>query len=901
MDLKFLGWNKSFLELCIDELFSTYCSKSLLDLSDYILVSSSSRFNRNLKEELLRSCEAKKIKLSINKVITLGKLPHIIKALPSNIATKDEERFAWINAIYKSNEDLKSKYIGKNLSFSKILSISDDFNSLKDELGRNFHDFSSISIARDEEISEAEIERLDFFNSVYLEYLEELKRRGLICKDFWFKSAIKDSYFSSNKNIILFNCIDITPRLCEILKSSSGNVKHFLFCSESNKEGFSEQGVINSSFWLDHKLDIKTDSINKVFNQDTQTTSVLNQINTGKNSLSIIYRDNLSANLVSKKLREKGVKHTLALSEDLTNSLVGSLLFTIKEFYSVPNGEKFTNLIKNSLLFNYINDTEINQNGLVKRAQKYQQKFLQDNYSRFLIYLPKELKTYYVNFLELTNNFNDKMSLVNCIRSFKSFFDKIFSLKSTLEINEFKSELNLKAFEVLISALEDMEALSDIYGESELNFIDFLSLIISKLNIANYYSELSSEEINIVGCLEALLDKTENILLLDCNQGFLPEEASNSWLFSDSFRASFGLANNLSRFAREIYFCAALESSKDSVKYFILKNNSIQGEELFPSKIFYQSSDKILANTVKYLFNNDESFKEKKLETKDNIALFNIKEPKVEASLSELSVTSFKSYITCPYRFYLQHVKKLYPIELELNELKANQFGSIIHNILDIFAKSELKDSKSSSEIFEFLKITVVDYFNQQFGTNALPSLELQQQVIEFRLKNFSKWQSKRRKDGWRIDKSEFNIDSLDIKLEHDHGLTTLKGRLDRIDKNENDGTLALIDYKTSNTSKTPNNIHLKGGEWIDLQLPLYWYILRASGELAPIELAYVCLSAENKSNLYQKANWNEEDLEVAIDSAKLIAQSIYEGVFWPPKESKYEDSIAFMLKEAVY
>ena len=52
----------------------------------------------------------------------------------------------------------------------------------------------------------------------------------------------------------------------------------------------------------------------------------------------------------------------------------------------------------------------------------------------------------------------------------------------------------------------------------------------------------------------------------------------------------------------------------------------------------------------------------------------------------------------------------------------------------------------------------------------------------------------------------------------------SLIGRIDRIDRNERTGELAVLDYKSSDSAKTPEQIHRQGRtsekEWIDLQLP---------------------------------------------------------------------------------
>ena len=57
--------------------------------------------------------------------------------------------------------------------------------------------------------------------------------------------------------------------------------------------------------------------------------------------------------------------------------------------------------------------------------------------------------------------------------------------------------------------------------------------------------------------------------------------------------------------------------------------------------------------------------------------------------------------------------------------------------------------------------------------------------------------------------------------------LIWLGRKIDRIDRNARTGTWCILDYKTGDRVRDPESTHrTRGGEWLDLQLPLYRFLL---------------------------------------------------------------------------
>ncbi len=250
-------------------------------------------------------------------------------------------------------------------------------------------------------------------------------------------------------------------------------------------------------------------------------------------------------------------------------------------------------------------------------------------------------------------------------------------------------------------------------------------------------------------------------------------------------------------------------------------------------------------------------------------------------------MTAFRDYLRCPFRFFLKHVLRLRAVNDTADELDPAAFGSLIHEVLRRFGESELKDS-----IEAFLVEVLHQYVREQFGPRPPVALDLQVRRAMERLKNFARWQASRRASGWRIECVEFKREDCHFAVgggaaEGDaEQAILLRGRIDRIDIHEDTGVWALLDYKTGDSGRDPEQQHRRAGEWIDLQLPLYRYLVQPIvSARATIELGFVTLDKQESDDLLRPATWDEVELAEADQVARDVVQRILRGEFWPPAE----------------
>ena len=269
--------------------------------------------------------------------------------------------------------------------------------------------------------------------------------------------------------------------------------------------------------------------------------------------------------------------------------------------------------------------------------------------------------------------------------------------------------------------------------------------------------------------------------------------------------------------------------------------------------------------------------------------------------LDAMSVTVFKQYLECPYRFYLSRVLHLESVDDQAEELDAASFGSQVHTLLEQFGTSDLRNSTDADQIRQFLRQSLDAWLKEL--DERMPAVRIQAEQIWLRLDRFAQLQARRASEGWQILAVEKR---LQCEIEVDGEPFTLKGMIDRIDIRDQ-SEIAIWDYKTSNL--LPHNAHFKKNKgWINLQLPLYRYLARALPELAErdlnsAQLGYILLPKKIDKVSFATAAWDSNQLAQADEVMREVVRNVRAGRFWPPAETapEWTEALAGICQDHVF
>jgi ATP-dependent helicase/nuclease subunit B len=259
------------------------------------------------------------------------------------------------------------------------------------------------------------------------------------------------------------------------------------------------------------------------------------------------------------------------------------------------------------------------------------------------------------------------------------------------------------------------------------------------------------------------------------------------------------------------------------------------------------------------------------------------------------SASSIDDYLSCPLKFYFQHVIRLREKENLLNEPEGKDIGNFIHGFLDqmfrgFIDKNPLLDAQFEKKFFAAFETRFAEELQKRMGAEAF----MLREIMLYRLKKFLENERSRKV------KSVLSLEQGQPEgfIEFDARKFAFKYRIDRIDLLRDDSILVL-DYKTGFSAKSPaglvkleamelsrqgirDNIH-------SFQLPIYCYFARHMFKDKPLNAALYNLRNLELSYFIDdsKLDTLKRTMELCLKALDFIlAEIINPGVDFYPDNS---------------
>jgi RecB family exonuclease len=396
----------------------------------------------------------------------------------------------------------------------------------------------------------------------------------------------------------------------------------------------------------------------------------------------------------------------------------------------------------------------------------------------------------------------------------------------------------------------------------------------------------------IVGWLEVALDDAPALAVTSAVEGVLPGGAGRDPLLPDPLRQALGLPDTGRTAARDAWSLALAATCREALLV-VVPRQRVDGAAAVPSRLLFRRHESELVAAVRRLCaapapvatatELPTAVSRIPVPAPDSIAAVLPPRPLV------LRVTAFRDYIACPYRFWLRHRLRLGSSTDDQLELGPADFGTLVHHCLDRFATDPgLAAATDAGAIGTALTALLDSLVAARYGPAALPAVRIQAALARRRLLRFATKQAERAADGWRIVASEQDV--MGDHLVVDRAAVRLAARFDRVDHHPASGRWQILDYKTSATARTPEQIHFSRGEWVDLQLPLYKLLAPhaaipglAEADVNLVDVGFFNLPARTEETDVKIAGWTADDHAAALAKAHEVVRGIRAGRFWPP------------------
>jgi ATP-dependent helicase/nuclease subunit B len=427
------------------------------------------------------------------------------------------------------------------------------------------------------------------------------------------------------------------------------------------------------------------------------------------------------------------------------------------------------------------------------------------------------------------------------------------------------------------------------------------------LKAESVFSSSNPGDVELQGWLEAPWIEAKRLVLCGCVEGTLPSSVNGHPFLPDSKRKPLGLADNASRFARDAYLfkCQLLLRSATEFRVSFSRFDA-EGSPALPSSLFLRCGREALPERVLELFGDPPPGRAPA--QRGSAWRWSLPE-NLRRKVEKISPTDFAEYLACPFRYYLKRVQWLDAFTPDAREMDARRFGTLIHEALERFGRETPNEADPAK-----IELLVLGHLREiahgAFGPNPSPAITIQMEAAKARLRAFARIQTEQFAAGWRIVAVERKLDAgSDDALRI--GPLKLSGKIDRIEKNEVTGAWRVLDYKTHPKATKPSKKHFgpqlhgewlpsaefdhtvsgktKKRRWMDLQLPLYRYILSHwhGPEIGdhPASTAYFTLPADPAETAVEEfTELNNDTMESAMRCAAEIAALVNKGRFWPPQ-----------------
>lgn len=400
--------------------------------------------------------------------------------------------------------------------------------------------------------------------------------------------------------------------------------------------------------------------------------------------------------------------------------------------------------------------------------------------------------------------------------------------------------------------------------------------------------------LDLQGWLELLWEDAPHLVVAGMNDGLVPDAVVGDAFLPEGLRQRLGLKSNRARFTRDLYLLEALVARRrhaGRIDLLFAKVSGV-GEPMRPSRLLLRCPEPELPPRTAFLFRAAPA-------ARANLPWTRAWELDVrrEPAPASVPVTSLRTWLQCPFRFYLRHVLRMEPVDAAKCELDARDFGTLCHTALERMALDPaMRVATDETRLRDFLLGEFEREVRRRFGRSLSLPLVVQLESARQRLGKVAALQARERAAGWVIERVETPF-SLVI-----HGLE-VRGKIDRIDRHERSGAVRVLDYKTGDVAKSPHSAHLRkvwgaavdipawrrvmlGSEhtWTDLQLPLYHRAVAAQGIGGEITCGYINMpKAVGETSLALWPELTPELLASAQACTDEVAAAIRRSEFWPP------------------
>ncbi|MFO0867936.1 MAG: PD-(D/E)XK nuclease family protein [Pirellulales bacterium] len=913
----FLDIHRPALGEAVAYLRQRYGRAAAFDLSQVIVVVPGSRAGRRLLELLVDAAERERLALAPPAIVTLSALPERLYQPQRPFATPLTQQLAWARALRETPSVVLRSLLPRppeSPDDPAWLEWGEMLRREHSELAADALDFAHVQQELPVQAGAAEAARWRALADIQQRYLALLDSLELWDLQTARLIAVQRREFQTTLDLVLLGVVDLNRTQRAMLDQVADRVTALVPAAPDWADRFDLHGCLRAEVWNDPArapLTLSDEQLRHVDGPGEQAEEVVRCLaewggRYQADEITIGFPDETLVPQVERQLRQCGLPARWGPGRPLEGTRPFRLLTTLADWLEQDGYAAWAALLRHPDVAQWLS------------RQGHRDDWLLDLDRFYNEHLPQRLD------VELLQAAAAPRSLLEVQAAVNRWLDKLRGPARSLAewsaplyqaITEiYATELDLgtpddatvwRACEQIRETLTACEHIPEAL-RPRVTAAAAVRLIVQQSAGAMLPAPSDVAAIELLGWLELPLDDAPALIVTSCNDGHVPRAVNADPFLPNSLRVMLGLDDNARRFARDAYAASVLHASRRELVWLIARRDA-QGNPAVPSRLLFSTDPATVARRALRLFAPPPPVLSRGAlpgEFRPRRATSTFAPPPPEAILErfpdclreplQLSVSDFKTYLACPYRFLLAKATRCEVVTDEARELDGGLFGSLAHDVLSQFGESELRHSTDAAAIREFLRQQLQHRVERQFGQHPRPAVQVQAEQLRLRLAAFADIQAERAAAGWQIALVEHGREQQQVRLTVDGQPFDLVGRIDRIDRHTVRGHYAIFDYKTSDHGDGPRETHVdKSGRWTDLQLPLYRYLAQSPEICGPWELGYIVLPKDVAHVACVPADWSDEELAEADAAAWEVVRRIRQRDFAMSPEfrsGRYDD-----------
>jgi hypothetical protein len=944
--IRLLRWTEPALPQAARLLVREYTADGVADLTNVHVVLPGAGAGRRLKELLVEASAEAGVRLVPPRVVTLGQVPELLYTVPRPIASEAVSRLAWAAVLRRApghRLDLVFRRRPDSLAVHEWALLARELRRLHREVASAGHRFNDVveicrAAAAAKRLSWNDADRWGVLSEIQHEYAAELDRAGFADRDLARLEAIGEGRLESPGPIWLIGVSEMPGVTRRALEGVGGAVRALVHATEDVADRFDALGCVIPERWHGVRLPLDEAQIEVVEEPGDQADAVARLLagldgTRAADEIVVGVPDAEVVPWIAERLTDAGVPVRDAAGISVQKTAPYRLLSAVADFLEGRRFEAFAALVRHPDVAQRVagrtgGEGELSRpGGWLTALDEWYGDHLPARLPPAEQSIPGEGERRGPVVAALLAAVDDELLLPlwdePAERLLSEWTLPVLELLETvygareLQQNRLRDRRLLRALEILAGAVHALDDLPDGL-DTRCTATQALRLILEEARGRAIPADPVHAAVELLGWLELHLDDAPVTVLTGVNEPRLPESVSADAFLPDTLRSELGLVDNRARYARDLYRLTALFHSTETL-HLIAGRRSAGGDPLRPSRLLFATDPETVARRVVRFYGEEEGTGDpgaapgpEEASTSD----FRLP-PEPEIRLTEpiesLRVTDFSAILADPYRWALERVRGCSTLADDAREMDGLLFGSLAHNVLQDFGSDpELiagtDPARLRGALDKLLDARVVRRFGREMA-HTYPAVRLQVEQLRARLHRFADWHADWIASGWEVKGVEVGTPKGGVGFEVDGRPLGLRARLDRVDHHPETGRWAVLDYKTSDRGETPERTHRKGRgddkEWVDLQLPLYRWLLprvtdddgrprypQAAG--AEVDVGYVLLPRSLDDVGESLAEWDAAAMEDALETARDVVRVVREGVFtfaadrkprWPDEE----------------